>query len=773
MRDVHVITLRPPPNYIGFRTAWLEQLGYINRFIDTESLPSRNSRKRATKTQLYETYFKLLGFWADGPILPFYCDSRGYIAVKKKELDNDPDAFEAWKMVDDAYRVTVADGQSFKVVDGDNAQRMLDDMMQDVASPYRHALIMSNLTKTDVGKLQARNAIMKWPCFEQGLLIIEYSYKYLRVTWNKGAHSWSTIEQALNPEGQEGITDKDLRLFMGIDTDVRKSRPRGEEDENEPVLANGAETAKTEFKSSWTNINHMYSFLERYRRIINRPIRTVCLAGEIGGRGVRYKGVKHEGILTDMFLSFDVSKKKQIALHGETLIQYAGRLCGIYDIKAYPNVAGVPEVKLWIPDDCLQVLMRNLAFITDFVQMMAQRRPDETYIDMCHRILSDVGLRSRFPTAEQVLLHATGRMGNGRLAFVNPTRPNIMNPARRLIHSGVDAVPPGSEINRWTQELSYLGDAVSTTKPLHIAEAHKNLQRGFEGLEELNQQQGTLRRGPGAPIEPYILHRVEAINGMPVHVALASNFPLADGTLRQYSKEDLKYDLKCGHLILDRMPQLDLGGVSDPDLVKCLLAYVLYVAGPEGLPFDARLRLLHPVSRTVTCPMPQRLAITPPSILVQCQDAFGACFELDLENRLRLDDDYFKCDPPDDGAQSGDTDADSESPSEDESSHTRKRKRDGRSDRLTLPSTIGEVLDEQLDYMSRTDLYEVLKIRLAHPLQVLGSPSAFGSRMRAFQQRRQDDHATEDGEFNFMLPTGKKVHCRSTAGGKVEYRAAT
>ena len=38
-RDVHVITLRPPPNYIGFRTAWLEQLGYINRFIDTESLP--------------------------------------------------------------------------------------------------------------------------------------------------------------------------------------------------------------------------------------------------------------------------------------------------------------------------------------------------------------------------------------------------------------------------------------------------------------------------------------------------------------------------------------------------------------------------------------------------------------------------------------------------------------------------------------------------------------------------------------------------------------
>jgi hypothetical protein len=81
----------------------------------------------------------------------------------------------------------------------------------------------------------------------------------------------------------------------------------------------------------------MYSFLERYRRIINRPIRTVCLAGEIGGRGVRYKGVKHEGILTDMFLSFDVSKKKQIALHGETLIQYAGRLCGIYDIKAYPN----------------------------------------------------------------------------------------------------------------------------------------------------------------------------------------------------------------------------------------------------------------------------------------------------------------------------------------------------------------------------------------------------------------------------------------------------
>ncbi len=777
-RDVHVITLRPPPNYIGFRTEWLQQLGYINHFINTELLPSRESRKRPTKTQLYEKYFETYRLGVDGgPPLPFYRDSRGFIAVKKKEIDNDPDAFEAWEVVDEAYRKEVAAGHSFKAVDGDNAQRMLDGMMQDVKSDFRHALIMSNFTKTDAGKLQVRNTIMSWACFKHGVFIIEYSYKYLRITWNNRVHDSSEVLHALNPpQNEPGITNEDHYLFK---------RHRSEFKQKQNV--NGIECG--EFISEFTNINHMYSFLERFRRRIGRPIRTVCLAGEIGGRGVRYKGVQHEGMLTDMFLSFDVSKKKQIAIHGEALIQNAGRLCGIYDFKGRnaavprdfidveageckaPDFKDVPTVRLWIPDDCLQVLMRNLAFINDLVQMMAQRLPEETYIGMCQRIMRDDGLRSRFPTAEQVLLHATGQMGNGKPAFINPTRPNIMKDARELILDGpgVDAVSLESDSNRWAQQLLYRGDHVSTVKPLHLIEAKNNLQKGFEGLKQIYRQHGNLHRGPGAPNAPYILRRVEAIHGMSVHRALASSFESADGTSRQYSENDLEYDLKLGHLQVVLM-ELDLGSVPPPELAKGLLTYVLYTAGPEGLPFDAGQRQIHPdVSKGITLP---RCLLVPPSIL-QHRDDFGACFHLDIGSRLRLDDDYFACDWPGNGAQLCDNDAENESWSGDEVPS--KRKWDDntttRGWKAALPTAIGEVLAAQHDFISRTDLYEQLQTRLAP--QHLGSPRVFQNRMRReYEKITQDGHTAEDGEFDFTLPTGKKVHCRYTSGRGVEYRSA-
>jgi hypothetical protein len=269
---------------------------------------------------------------------------------------------------------------------------------------------------------------------------------------------------------------------------------------------------------------------------------------------------------------------------------------------------------------------------------------------------------------------------------------------------------------------------------------------------------------------------------MSVHQALASSFEYADSTSRQYSDQDLQYDLDHRHLVLTAPMELDLGSVLTPELAKRLLTYVLHTAGPEGLPFDAGQRQIHPdVSRGITFPVLPRCLIVQPDILL-LPDDFGACFHLDLGSRLRLDDDYFACDSPGNGAQVCDNDAENESLSEDEV--PRKRKRGGntttRGWKEALPTAIGEVLAAQQDFMSQTDLYNELKTRLAH--QHLGSFRVFRNRMRREYEnlkRTQDGHNVEDGEFDFSLPTvtptGVKaqlwVYCRYT-GGMAEYRSA-
>lgn len=59
------------------------------------------------------------------------------------------------------------------------------------------------------------------------------------------------------------------------------------------------------FRSGHSNINHVFSALWKYHDEMceSSPLwktRIVSLAGAIGGRGIRYKGVDHEFVLTDM-----------------------------------------------------------------------------------------------------------------------------------------------------------------------------------------------------------------------------------------------------------------------------------------------------------------------------------------------------------------------------------------------------------------------------------------------------------------------------------------
>jgi hypothetical protein len=167
--EVHIVTLVPPRNYMGIETPSLRS--QCDRFIKIEPLESRRSRKKVSKTLLYTAHFKAIKLWNEVENRPpVYCrlDRNGNISISKKARVEESEAEEAWNKVDEATRVQMGSANGFEKIDGANAWRMLDDMMQDTQSPYRHGLIMSNFTKTDKGKAEVRDAIMTKPCFKNG-----------------------------------------------------------------------------------------------------------------------------------------------------------------------------------------------------------------------------------------------------------------------------------------------------------------------------------------------------------------------------------------------------------------------------------------------------------------------------------------------------------------------------------------------------------------------------------------------------------------------------
>ena len=151
------------------------------------------------------------------------------------------------------------------------------------------------------------------------------------------------------------------------------------------------------FKTGFININHAYTALQLYaknkRTLHGRPfkLKTVALAGDLGGRGVNFKPhgcgfdpargtylvTPHEGYLTDMFFMFDATKNRQITTHGEYVLQAIGRLCTLVNDHELQKMRATPP-RLWTSLSCYNIIRTFAQGVSQWVQVMQAKGGDET-----------------------------------------------------------------------------------------------------------------------------------------------------------------------------------------------------------------------------------------------------------------------------------------------------------------------------------------------------------------------------------------------------------
>lgn len=168
----------------------------------------------------------------------------------------------------------------------------------------------------------------------------------------------------------------------------------------DPQIQNDGASGCMVFATSFVNINHAYTALllyARQRRLLNGvpfKLKTVALAGDLGGRGVNFKPHSkgfgynpahggsylvdpHQGYLTDMFFMFDAVKNRQITTHGEFVLQAIGRLCTIVKDDQLTMMARTPP-RLWTSLSCYNIISTFARGVQQWVSVMQSKAPGES-----------------------------------------------------------------------------------------------------------------------------------------------------------------------------------------------------------------------------------------------------------------------------------------------------------------------------------------------------------------------------------------------------------
>jgi len=304
------------------------------------------------------------------------------------------------KLVETAYRVSAKRGDKVLESDGVGIALMLDSMSEKPATQEaeRRALIVSNYTRTNEQKIALAKHILDGDLvFEDGsklpekcvcdLFVIVFDHKTLRIMWRGGVAA--DDDAAFQPDHDalevlNAIRKASTLLYEGATK--HGSNATIEDDGNCKV-----------FKTGFININHAYTALQLYaknkRTLHGRPfkLKTVALAGDLGGRGVNFKPhgcgfdpargtylvTPHEGYLTDMFFMFDATKNRQITTHGEYVLQAIGRLCTLVNDHELLKMRVTPP-RLWTSLSCYNIIRTFSRGVSQWVQVMQAKRPEET-----------------------------------------------------------------------------------------------------------------------------------------------------------------------------------------------------------------------------------------------------------------------------------------------------------------------------------------------------------------------------------------------------------
>jgi hypothetical protein len=307
-------------------------------------------------------------------------------------------------------------------MDGENISAMLRSLQEHDGSvePFRNSLIISNFTRTDEQKDRLGQILLSLPEeLADGLVTVAYSHKYIRISWRAGDHDMVTMTSAIKGEGES------TQRFY-----------------SEGRYEDSSDSKTCSFKSKLANVNEAYSGLWRYFEKMRSAhptfkLKVVVLAGEIGGRGVRYKTAKtHNFYLTDLFFSFDVSRKKQLTMHGELAIQVSGRLCTL--LKDLSGLFVRP--RLWTPKDCWYVIKTCRLAVDEWVRLIQTKPADEAPEEALVRALHDTP--AQYPMLERIYRTPVGTTASGKDHFVDESR---MKPAEKLarkrVHDATAQVP--------------------------------------------------------------------------------------------------------------------------------------------------------------------------------------------------------------------------------------------------------------------------------------------------------------------------------------------
>lgn len=195
----HVCAMEHPGNYVGYE---FTAAPYAERKIKHEPVPDRKQITAIKKGLLYPEVLKRNSWWDtahDQPMPPFRRRADGAIVVFKRDLTdieegNDKSSTEIKALVDTAYRESARRGDKVLESDGVGIALMLEAMSELSANqePERRALIVSNYTRTNDGKLKlARHILNGELTLEDGrqlpencvsdIFVIIFDHKVLRI----------------------------------------------------------------------------------------------------------------------------------------------------------------------------------------------------------------------------------------------------------------------------------------------------------------------------------------------------------------------------------------------------------------------------------------------------------------------------------------------------------------------------------------------------------------------------------------------------------------
>jgi len=415
-----ISSMEHPANYVGYP---FTAAPYAERTIVHMPVPDRKQIVAIAKTPLYIEVLKKHSWWdvaGNRPMEPFKKRADGAITVRKAELDEIEEgggvsSAKIKRIVDEAARESKRRGDKVLESDGVGIALMLESMSEKPASaePERRGLIISNYTRTEQQKLQLAKHILEGdlllPPDEAGdarklpqgcvcdLFVIIFDHKTLRIMWRGeagGGAAGSSDDVVIQPDHDSldllnAIREGSPLLYNGC---KGKDKRRGEDP---CVEVDG--TCKV-FRSSFINVNHVYTCLLLYayrRRQAGRPfkLKTVCLAGDLGGRGVNFKShgdgfnhdpsrgtytvEPHQGYLTDMFFMFDAVANRQITTHGEYVLQSIGRLCTLVNDADLAKMALTPP-RFWTSNSCYSIIRTFALGVHQWVSVMQSKAAGES-----------------------------------------------------------------------------------------------------------------------------------------------------------------------------------------------------------------------------------------------------------------------------------------------------------------------------------------------------------------------------------------------------------